>query len=74
MGKARELWRPAETIETPQCEAVRTSPYANDKPDTDRQCKWSSRYIVGGRYLCSKHAGQEALRILLRAPEEPSDW
>lgn len=49
--------------ETPQCEAIRKTPYANDKPDTDRQCSWASLYCINGKYLCSKHAGAELLRL-----------
>ena len=59
------LIEPVEKVETPQCEAIRVTDYANDADKTDRQCKWASRYIINGRYLCSKHAGPVALEILL---------
>lgn len=49
--------------ETPQCEAIRKSNYANDKTTTDRQCKWSSVVVINGKHLCSKHAGAELLRL-----------
>lgn len=62
----RELYRPVVIPKpTPQCEATRQSPYANDTKDTDKQCKWSSRFEIDGRFYCSKHAGQVALRKLL---------
>lgn len=60
------LIEPIERIETPQCEAVRMTRYANDTTKTDRQCKWSSKYKINGQYLCSKHAGPVALDILLK--------
>ena len=60
------LIEPIEKVETPQCEAVRVTGYANDTAKTDRQCKWASRYIINGQYLCSKHAGPVALDILVK--------
>lgn len=64
--KAERLIPLTEPIITPQCEAKRLTPYANDTGETDFQCKWSSRYKIEGQYLCTKHAGAKALEILLR--------
>lgn len=66
--EVREIWSPVAKPDTPQCEARRKTPYANDSPGTDKQCKWSARYVIGGQHLCSKHAQKEALRILLARP------
>jgi len=63
---ARVLYKPSvPPDDLPQCEAMRQSPYANDTPETDRQCKWAARYEIDGHYYCSKHAGQVALQKLL---------
>lgn len=60
----RVLYTPAvPPPELPQCEAMRKTPYANDHSRTDFQCKWSARYFINGKLLCSKHAGQEALKM-----------
>ena len=48
----------------PQCAAMRQTPYANDTSTTDKRCKWRAVYNIGGQFLCTKHAGQEALKIL----------
>lgn len=50
----------------PQCEAMRENVYANDKPDTDKQCSKSARYRVGEHCFCTSHAGIAALSILMR--------
>ena len=49
----------------PQCGATRSNNYANDTPETDRQCKRRGIVEIDGRYLCQTHAGVVALRILL---------
>jgi hypothetical protein len=51
---------------TPRCEAVRIYLHRQDAPGDKPQCKLSSRYEVNGIPLCSKHAGVEALRLLLK--------
>ncbi len=66
MVRVERLVPVAEPIETPRCEAVRETPYANDKADTNFQCKWSSRFKIEGKHLCSKHAAKRALEILLK--------
>lgn len=71
MAAIERLVPVAEPIVTPQCEALRKTPYASDKDGTEYQCKWSSRFIVHGRYLCSKHAAAAALDLLLK--EQPND-
>jgi len=53
-------------LNLPQCEVQREGKYANDTKNTDKQCKWVSRYKIDGHYFCSKHAGIAALQILLR--------
>lgn len=58
------LYVPAVEPDLPQCEADRKSNYANDRHDTDRQCRWSARYHINGKLLCKKHAGIEALAML----------
>lgn len=68
--RAVRLIPAVEKIETPQCEAMRTNPYANDTDKTDFQCKWSSRYRIDGRNLCSKHAGIAALEILIKGARD----
>lgn len=60
-SRARMLY----PLELPQCEAGRQTPYASDTDATDKQCKWSGKYLIDGRNFCSKHAGQAALQILL---------
>lgn len=60
---ARRLHAPANGFG--QCEATREAKYHNDRPTTDRRCQLSARFEVGGRLLCSKHAGVAALNILL---------
>ena len=53
------------TPKNPRCEAQRTNSYANDTPNTDRQCSHSSRVLIGGRHLCLRHAEIEALKYLM---------
>lgn len=65
MTKAKRLVAPIVPVDLPPCDALRKSPYANDKPDTDRRCKWSAKYRIGNRNLCTKHAGPAALAVLL---------
>lgn len=50
---------------TPQCEAQRTGTYANDTAATDKRCSHSSKFVVGGRHLCLRHAEIAALVYLL---------
>lgn len=67
----KELYRPVVVPKpTPQCEAMRQTPYANDTKDTDKQCKWSSRFEIDGHFYCTKHAGQIALRMMLETQGE----
>lgn len=49
--------------ETPQCEAQRITPYANDHARTDYQCSFASLYVINGKHLCTRHAGAELLRL-----------
>jgi hypothetical protein len=49
--------------ETPRCEAMRKTPYANDHIKTDYQCSFASLYVINGKCLCTKHAGAELLRL-----------
>ncbi len=65
----RVLYVPSVAPDLPQCEAIRQTNYANDTPERDRQCKWGARYFLNGRYLCKKHAGPEALKILTKETE-----
>lgn len=66
MKKAEFLY----PLDMPRCESIRQTPYANDKPDTDKQCKWSARYKIDDHHYCSKHAGVAALQILLRGEDD----
>lgn len=66
MRRVQRLVEPVAQVVLPRCEAIRTSPYANDTDTTDRQCRWSAKFRIDGRNLCSKHAGPVALEILLR--------
>lgn len=50
---------------TPQCEAIRVTQYANDRHDTNRQCKHSSSFIVDGKHLCKRHAEQTVMKAHL---------
>jgi len=70
MARVEVLFTPAPKPDLPQCEAIRATPYANDTPDRDRRCKWSARYRIDGRLLCSKHAGPAALEILLKMEDQ----
>lgn len=69
MTKAKRLVARVEPVDLPPCDAMRKLTYANDKPDTNRRCKWSAKYRIGGRNLCQKHAGPAALAILLGEQE-----
>jgi hypothetical protein len=53
------------TAKMPRCQAYRTGHYYNDTYDTDLQCTKRSRFLVGGRYYCLRHAEIKALEILL---------
>ena len=64
--KARILYAPVVKPDLPQCESMRMNSYFNDRPDTDKQCKHSARYEIGGKHYCQKHAGMVALDFLLR--------
>lgn len=66
----RVLWKDPVKPNLPQCEAIRQTPYANDTPERNKQCKWSARYRINGRNLCSKHAGQAALALLVETAQE----
>lgn len=57
------LYNPPTAPELPQCEALRKTGYANDTDKTDFQCKWSARFNINGKMLCSKHAGRELLQL-----------
>ena len=48
----------------PQCEAIRSTRYYNDTPGSHR-CTMHARYIVDGKKLCARHAGEAALAHLL---------
>lgn len=52
-------------LRPPRCQAERECHYLNDKPDSDRQCMHRSKYRVGRRFYCAKHAGVMALRMLI---------
>lgn len=58
------LVRTLRERELPRCEAMRTTPYFNDRPATDKRCCHTARYDVGGRMLCRKHGGVAALDLL----------
>ena len=62
---AKELFVVQVRPQTPQCDAQRSEVYANDTPKTDRQCKFRSRYKIDGRHLCTRHAQELALQMLL---------
>jgi hypothetical protein len=53
----------------PQCEALRTGSYANDKKGVKYRCEVSAKYRIGGRNLCGKHAQSIALQMLLELQE-----
>jgi len=53
-------------IALPRCEAVREAAYYNDTAATDKQCKLHAKYELEGKNLCTSHAGQVALSILLK--------
>ena len=65
MKKASPLY----PINLPQCEAIRLNVYANDKPDTSKQCIKTAKYRVGDNCFCSSHAGVAALSILMYEPK-----
>ena len=65
-SEAKQLYVAPLKPDLPRCEAIRGTKYANDHTNSDRQCKWSAYFDIGGKKLCRKHAGQEALRILLK--------
>ena len=48
------------------CSALRLGKYANDRPDTDKQCTRRARFRVDGRLYCLRHAEIAALNILLK--------
>lgn len=64
MINAKQIYFPQP--KTPRCEAERGNTYCNDTPDTDKQCKHSSMYIIGGKHYCKRHAQIKALDLLLR--------
>lgn len=50
---------------TPRCEAIRTERYYSDTLGTDKRCTFKSRYVIDGKYFCSRHAGAVALKKLI---------
>lgn len=48
----------------PECEAIRSTRYHNDAPGSHR-CTMHARYIVDGKTLCARHAGEVALAYLV---------
>jgi hypothetical protein len=48
-----------------RCEAIRVGTYYCDTPTTDKQCKHHAKAVVGGKYLCLRHAEIAALTYLL---------
>lgn len=52
-----------------RCQATRTSLYANDHADTDKQCQCQAQYVVNGQNLCRRHAAPIALNRLVALGE-----
>jgi hypothetical protein len=56
---------------TPQCDAMLTDRnsiewrHRNDREDPCR-CNNQSRYLIGKKHYCGKHAGVKALEILMK--------
>ena len=69
MTEFKVLYVPSVAPDLPQCEAFRKTTYANDTESTDLQCKWSARFDINGKLLCSKHAGKELLRLEIEKHE-----
>ena len=59
-----------ERMLLPQCEVQRKGVYANDTPQTDKQCNFRGIFVIDGANLCRRHAGIIALDILLKATTE----
>lgn len=57
----------------PQCMAQRTGNYMNDRLDTDRQCRHHAKFMVDGKFYCTKHAGVVALKILISESIDKSE-
>jgi hypothetical protein len=57
----------------PRCQALRTGTYFNDTPDTDKQCANRSKYRVGNRFYCMRHAEIKALHLLMFEDDERID-
>jgi hypothetical protein len=56
---------------TPPCEASRVNVYFSDLPGRPLpKCRLYSAYVIRGKHLCARHAGIEALRILLEQSAE----
>jgi len=47
-----------------QCQAIRSTSYLCDKPNTEYRCACTAKYEIQGRKLCTKHASAIALDIL----------
>jgi hypothetical protein len=57
----------------PRCQALRMNTYFTDKPDTDKQCSHRSKYRVGNRFYCMRHAEIKALHLLMFEDDERID-
>lgn len=64
---AKQLWPDRDDIG--QCEAQREGRYLNDTPETNKRCAHSAKFVVDGKRLCQRHAGQAALRYLMGKTE-----
>ncbi len=53
----------------PRCEAIRETVYANDTPDTNKQCERKAIVEIDNKKLCMQHAGPIAVRKLIKIEE-----
>jgi len=58
----------------PKCEARRSGSYCREWEDRhpDKTCARKARYIIKGINLCSLHAGEIAVSMLLQEQEDSS--
>ena len=69
MMEVRALNPVVEIAATPQCSALRETPYSSDTlGKTDYRCRLRSKFKINGEYLCRSHAQKEALKLLLALP------
>ncbi len=70
----QQLRTPAPLVpKTPQCEATRIYSYLSDlKGKPLPKCEHSSSYVIQGKHLCKRHAGDAALKILLEQSAQRS--